>query len=359
MALQETWLLPHDVSILGTIDQDFAYTGKSAVDTSAGMLRGRPYGGLAILWRKSVFRSVSIIDCVSARISAIQVVLEDRQFLVFSIYMPTYSAENLAEFTGCLSEISAVIDSCNIDSVFMLGDFNAQPSAPFGKELMNFCTEQSWECAGIDVLGLSSGTYTFVSDAHASWSWLDHVVTTETAREAIVDIKINYNISWSDHFAVEINCNLNVIKPKVIEKKSVPNTVVWGERDTLQSKQYWKLCSSKLREIVFLSEFSKCADISYDTFEHRCIIDNMYNTVVRILRDSAAKCHSLNAKKGKRKAQVTGWNKFVAEAHREARLWFQEWVSFEKPSFGSIYHKMRDSRNNFKSKLKWCQNNQT
>lgn len=114
MALQETWLLPHDVSILGTIDQDFAYTGKSAVDTSAGMLRGRPYGGLAILWRKSVFRSVSIIDCVSARISAIQVVLEDRQFLVFSIYMPTDSAENLAEFTGCLSEISAVIDSCNI-----------------------------------------------------------------------------------------------------------------------------------------------------------------------------------------------------------------------------------------------------
>lgn len=114
VALQETWLLPHDVSILGTIDQDFAYTGKSAVDTSAGMLRGRPYGGLAILWRKSVFRSVSIIDCVSARISAIQVVLEDRQFLVFSIYMPTDSAENLAEFTGCLSEISAVIDSCNI-----------------------------------------------------------------------------------------------------------------------------------------------------------------------------------------------------------------------------------------------------
>ncbi|KOB66381.1 reverse transcriptase, partial [Operophtera brumata] len=57
VALQETWLLPHDISLLGTIDQDFAYTGKSAVDTSAGMLRGRPYGGLAILWRKSVFRS--------------------------------------------------------------------------------------------------------------------------------------------------------------------------------------------------------------------------------------------------------------------------------------------------------------
>ncbi|KAI5631200.1 hypothetical protein NE865_16086 [Phthorimaea operculella] len=57
IALQETWLLPHDIPILDTIDSDFAYTGNSAVDLSAGPLIGRPYGGVALLWRKNVFKS--------------------------------------------------------------------------------------------------------------------------------------------------------------------------------------------------------------------------------------------------------------------------------------------------------------
>lgn len=38
VALQETWLLPHDIPVLGTVHCDFEYTGK-----------GRPYGGVAIL----------------------------------------------------------------------------------------------------------------------------------------------------------------------------------------------------------------------------------------------------------------------------------------------------------------------
>ncbi|KAJ2943035.1 hypothetical protein O0L34_g15228 [Tuta absoluta] len=55
VALQETWLLPHDIGYLGNIDNAFAFTGTSAVDTSAGVLRGRSYGGVALLWRKSAF----------------------------------------------------------------------------------------------------------------------------------------------------------------------------------------------------------------------------------------------------------------------------------------------------------------
>lgn len=54
-ALQETWLLPHDVPYLGSIDDRFAYTGTSAKDTSAGVLQERPHGGVALLWRKDVF----------------------------------------------------------------------------------------------------------------------------------------------------------------------------------------------------------------------------------------------------------------------------------------------------------------
>lgn len=72
VALQETWLLPHDLAYLSTINDDFVATGTSAVDTSAGMLRGRPYGGVALLWRKSAFTAVSVVKCNNARLCAIK-----------------------------------------------------------------------------------------------------------------------------------------------------------------------------------------------------------------------------------------------------------------------------------------------
>ena len=81
IALQETWLLPHDLQFLSNICDDFASTGTSAVDTSAGILRGRPYGGVALLWRKSVFTSVSVIQCSSVRLTAIKVQLLEREML--------------------------------------------------------------------------------------------------------------------------------------------------------------------------------------------------------------------------------------------------------------------------------------
>ncbi|KAI5636640.1 hypothetical protein NE865_10656 [Phthorimaea operculella] len=124
---KETWLLPHDIGYLGNIDDAFAFTGTSAVDTSAGVLRGRSYGGVALLWRK--------------------------------IYMPTDCSQNLVEFTECLGEMAAVIESHNVESVYMLGDFNAHPGTLFSTELLSFCSEQLWSCVDMELL--PSDCYTF------------------------------------------------------------------------------------------------------------------------------------------------------------------------------------------------------
>lgn len=95
--------------------------------------------------------------------------------------MPTEAVEYLAEFTECLSEVAAIVEHCSIDSVFILGDFNADCGSRFGNELMDFCKEQNWCCVDVDILGLSSNSYTYVSDAHGSSSWLDHCVVSEAA----------------------------------------------------------------------------------------------------------------------------------------------------------------------------------
>ena len=55
--LQETWLFNFELHILSNISHDFEGFGVSSIDDSTGIVRGRPYGGMAILVRKK-YRSL-------------------------------------------------------------------------------------------------------------------------------------------------------------------------------------------------------------------------------------------------------------------------------------------------------------
>lgn len=358
VALQETWLLPHDIPFLGSISSDFEFTGNSAVDTSAGLLRGRPYGGVAILWRKGVFQNVSVIKCNSNRLAAIRVRSGDRFIIVFSVYMPTDSHENLPLFTEVLSEISAVMEGENIECMYALGDFNAHPHEPFYNELANFCLDQSWMMADVEKLGLQSDTYTFTSEAHGSRRWLDHCVVSMSAYQTIIDVVVGEDVYVSDHLPLHVKFNLTVIRPKSVLQSGLCNSVRWGERKEVQIKVYRNLCNERLRDIDFPLEFVECSRGQCNLAEHKLILDNMYSKIVCILGSAASETGRVCSVGNQKKKNLCGWNYHVRSAHREARLRFKIWVQSNRPSSGLIYEEMHKSRKIFKSRLKWCQNNQ-
>ncbi|XP_073947099.1 uncharacterized protein [Choristoneura fumiferana] len=227
IALQETWLMEHDISFLSTINDEFAFTGKSAIDSSVQLLRGRPHGGVALLWKKALFPCVSVIQCKSVRLVAIKLILNDRPVIVMSVYMPSDSAVNLSEFTECLGEIYSIVESNDVESVFVLGDFNAHPGESFYLELLNFCNEQTLTCVDMDLL--PSDTYTYVSDAHGCRRWLDHCVVTSAARVTVVSAAVLYNVYWSDHYPLLLKCNFNLVKAKVMRSNKFScNKVMWA-----------------------------------------------------------------------------------------------------------------------------------
>lgn len=308
IALQETWLLQHDIPLLATVNNNFAYTGNSAVDLSAGVLRGRPYGGVTLLWRKDRFPCVSVISCRSVRLVAIKISLRDRSMIVFSVYMPNDESENMTEFTECLGEICAIIDSEAVDLVYVLGDLNAHINMPFFHELKCFCAEQSMCIVDNELLPVDS--YTYVSDSHGCRRWLDHCVTTTAARNTVESATIHYDVFWSDHIPIEIIINLqknvskHVINDNNLNNKFVKG-VTWGERDQKQINKYGSLCNVKLRDIDFPIELRECCDDVCYNNNHRKVIDNMYKSVVTILSEaSVASCDSGQRRRG---GYVTGW----------------------------------------------------
>jgi len=68
---QEHWLFPDELHILNTIHSDFYGVGYSAVELSNDNLSGKPYGGICILYRKSLAQYVNTVNSYDPRITAV------------------------------------------------------------------------------------------------------------------------------------------------------------------------------------------------------------------------------------------------------------------------------------------------
>ena len=87
--LQEHWLLPNELRLLNNAHDKFQSYSLSAVDISVDILVGRPFGGTAILYRKSLADQISIIASDESRITGIQLNTDSGPFLLLNVYMPT------------------------------------------------------------------------------------------------------------------------------------------------------------------------------------------------------------------------------------------------------------------------------
>lgn len=359
IALQEHWLLPDDLGYLSNIHPDFSYHGVSAVDTSAGVLKGRPYGGVAILWRKSLFVNVTPIDTGSTRVAAVCIHLDGgRSFIVMSVYMPTEDADNLPLFTECLGVISAVMEVNDVESVFVLGDFNAdvaRSSSLFGCKLMEFCHDQSWVCADLAVLGMSSNFFTYLSDAHGTTGWLDHCIATSAGLNVIDNVKILNDVYYSDHFPLVICCNIDAIMPKVSKSSTQKNNkIIWGTRTFEQKCNYAQLCDKFLNSFDWPS--FPCHGMTCQSNDHFGQIELLYSQMVDSMTKAAK--YTYQGKTYNTKKTVTGWNFHVRDCHTRARQSYQLWNFYGRPTQGTIYDDMIHSKKVFKNKLKWCQLNE-
>ena len=60
--LQELWLSSEDVSLLRSIHKAFEAYAVSAMNDQLGIQVGRPFGGIGVLWRKSISHACTICD---------------------------------------------------------------------------------------------------------------------------------------------------------------------------------------------------------------------------------------------------------------------------------------------------------
>lgn len=122
--IQEHWLSDSQLSIFNSINSDFVSCGVSGFGND-DVLRGRPFGGCAILWRKDIDAVFSVLNTDSRRVSSVLIDNHVHQLLCFNVYLP-YEDDGAAEeeFNFQLRVIDNIIEQYNDPYVIVGGDFN-------------------------------------------------------------------------------------------------------------------------------------------------------------------------------------------------------------------------------------------
>ena len=89
VCLQEQWLLTYELGLLANIHCELYGIGSSTVDITSDVLVGRPYGGTAILYRKSLGNSLKVVTVTNSCITGVSVATERGPILLLTVYMPT------------------------------------------------------------------------------------------------------------------------------------------------------------------------------------------------------------------------------------------------------------------------------
>ena len=97
---------------------------------------------------------------------------------------------NFEEFCNYLGKIASIIEEKDTSNVVIIGDFNAAVKTPFWIWINCYVWEYWFVISDYEIFGRSGNTYTYVSDAHNSTSWLDHFICSHSVNSMITDLYI-------------------------------------------------------------------------------------------------------------------------------------------------------------------------
>ena len=176
--VQEHWLLQSNLYKFNQIFPDFYCYGSSAMDDSikSGLLRGRPYGGVAILVANDLHRHSRLLTATD-RYCVIRIF----NCIIVNVYLPCVgTADRLLIVDEILNDIASIFDDHSNCTFLLGGDFNCELDnvSDVSKLINSFATESSLNRCDM-LFGCSSATY--VNTALNCHSHLDYFLFSDAS----------------------------------------------------------------------------------------------------------------------------------------------------------------------------------
>jgi hypothetical protein len=349
---QEIILLPEDVSFIDNIDSEFDSFAVPSNHANSNSFDGRPYGGCALFWRKK--RNIDVEICSFGDYFIIaSVVHYNYAFCLANIYMPCdkRTAESICHYQRILGELQAALDAVDMNNLLCVGDYNADPNrGRLWPHLYDFVEHNRLV---VPDLALPLHTFTYLSPAHNTTSWLDHIVSSEAVK--ITDISVGYDIALFDHFPLYFNIVIDTVQDMGTDDCCVRQDtdllrqfIDWPNFNNDAERSYNNSIECKLN-------YMNVCDTLHCESDHRELIDANYKYIIDTLKEGTKDYTIIKAKKF---VPVPGWNRYCKDLYREARGSFLQWLQAGKVRIGPKYNSMKYDRNLFNDAFKYCKRNE-
>jgi hypothetical protein len=167
-------------------------------------------------------------------------------WLIFTCHVIKRTADSLCAYQRVLGELQAAIDMLDVNNIVCIGDFNADPNRgrvwPY---LYDFIEHNHFN---VPDLLLPIDTFTYLSPAHNTTSWLDHVVSSDAVN--VCNVCVHYDIALFDHFPISFNIaidkaeNLNALDDHEQRDEALLNKFVdWPNFDNIAKNKYNNIAS--------------------------------------------------------------------------------------------------------------------
>ena len=212
--IQEHWLFNYQLKQLSLFDENVCGTGKfKAVDDSdpiPSIQKPRGYGGVGILWRKSLDHLVTVLEDGSERIQCVRVKTAEGPILIISVYIPSKGrGGNISEFQDCIYQLQEIIQKYYDHFIFIGGDLNEDLTLPSHskrkEELVRFIDEYKLSTVPVGP--------TFIHPNGKDCSTIDYFIFRDTSG---VDVNITccntLASNTSDHHPIKCVTNISAIE---------------------------------------------------------------------------------------------------------------------------------------------------
>ena len=356
LLLQEHWYIESDLCKLSESIGNVNVTGVSGVNERK-LLMGRPYGGCALVYSKSLSCSIKPVDTQSCRLSACLIeISDDARFLVFNVYMPCdirSDVDNIDTFKDVLQEIDIICTTySDVNYIVFGGDLNTdlrRVRSPHTTVLTDFCDQRCLKvCTQHDVADID---YTYENTHTEVKSVLDHFIVSENLFSSVNRYYTEHEgDNTSDHSPVFMYLDIDC-EHVATDDKTFVSKVSW-KRATESSLHLYK-CTlrSKLDRVDIPYEALHC---SFNTcIMHNNDISRYHDQLLEACLSAANECLPVTKPTGK-----AGWSEYVKPYKDQAIFWHSIWVDNNKPNSGWVNDIRLRTKVEYKRISRWLIRNQ-
>ena len=213
--IQEHWLQESELYKINNINTDFNCFSISSMSKklSSGILTGRPFGGVSIMFKKSLSSLIKILDYDHDMGKFISLNLQTNvgDLILTRVYLPCvkFSRDYIIDASVIIAHIENMLIAYPSAHHLIAGDYNFECAV--GNPGFNLFEPiiSAYNLVCCDFINVSKLNYTYVHESLDQHSWLDHVFITKGIEQYLICFNIIDNgANCSDH--LPISCSLSI-----------------------------------------------------------------------------------------------------------------------------------------------------